>query len=57
MEKIHHTKDIERFNPSLETGLDETAIRYMQEHGQINKTKNPNPRCLKGGVSYVVSKT
>ena len=41
MEKIHHTKDIERFNPSLETGLDETAIRYMQEHGQINKTKNP----------------
>ncbi len=41
MEKIHHTKEIERFNPSLETGLDETAIRYMQEHGQINKTKNP----------------
>ena len=34
-------KEIERFSPSLETGLDETQIRYMQEHGCINKTKNP----------------
>ena len=34
-------KEIERFNPSLETGLEESQIRYMQERGCINKTKNP----------------
>ena len=34
-------EDIKRFNPSIESGLDEESIRYMQEHGQTNKVKNP----------------
>ena len=41
MEKLTKGKEIERFNPALDTGLDETAIRYMQENGCVNKTKNP----------------
>ena len=41
MENKHHGKEIQRFNPSIESGLDESAIRYMQEHGCVNKTKNP----------------
>ena len=41
MEKIHRSKEIERFNPPIETGLDENSIRYMQEQGCVNKTKNP----------------
>ena len=37
----HKDEDIKRFNPSAESGLDESSIRYMQEHGCINKVKNP----------------
>ena len=38
---MKHNSDIQRFNAPIETGLDETSIRYMQEHGCINKVKNP----------------
>ena len=37
----HHLEDLQRFHPSIESGLDEASIRYMQENGQINKVKNP----------------
>ena len=37
----HNLKDIQRFNPSVTDGLDEESIRYMQEHGCVNKVKNP----------------
>lgn len=38
---MKHNSDIQRFNASIDAGLDETSIRYMQEHGCINKIKNP----------------
>lgn len=37
----HANQDIQRFNPSSTDGLDEASIRYMQEHGCVNKAKNP----------------
>ena len=33
--------EIQRYNPSIENGLDEQAVLYMKEHGQDNKAKNP----------------
>lgn len=38
---MKHSNSLQRFNAPIDTGLDETSIRYMQEHGCINKVKNP----------------
>ncbi len=34
-------EELQRFNPSIETGLDASQIQYMQENGCTNKAKNP----------------
>ena len=37
----HHNDEIKRFNPSIEDGLDNTAIEYMKSVGKVNIAKSP----------------
>ena len=38
---FHSNEQIKRFNPSIEQGLDNESITYMQGVGKINVAKNP----------------
>ena len=38
---ITHHENIKRFNPSIEQGLDNDSVNYMQSVGKINVAKNP----------------
>ena len=37
----HHNEEIKRFNPSINEGLDNTAIEYMKNVGKVNIAKSP----------------
>ena len=37
----HHNEEIKRFNPSINEGLDNTAIEYMKSVGKVNMAKSP----------------
>ena len=37
----HHNEDIKRFNPTVEQGLDNESVSYMQSVGKVNLSKNP----------------
>ena len=43
MKKIHfhRTGDIKRFDPEINTGLDDESIAYMKSVGKVNVAKNP----------------
>ena len=41
MNSPKHSKEIQRFHPSAQNGLEEKEIRYMQDNGKVNKVKNP----------------
>ena len=36
-----HNEDIKRFNPSVEQGLDDASVSYMQSMGKVNIAKSP----------------
>ena len=43
----HQQEEIKRFNPSLEAGLDNAAVDYMQSVGKVNIAKNPTNKTYK----------